>query len=201
MNDSAQLKQALLAEREASFFRLRGGFPIPLAGATYWAILGTLGYLLRSRQLWIFIAYVISGAMFPLALLFASLFRNSFMRDRTAVTDVLFPAFTSMLLFWPIAISAWWTYPQLVPLVLGIGMSIHWPVIGWMYGRSALYTTHAVVRAVTCFVLWNWFPSSRFTVLGWFIFWQFSRFFWDRRRTEVRDQRPEIRKERCSDSL
>jgi len=54
------------------------------------------------------------------------------MRDKTAVMDALWPAFVSMLLFWPIAISAYWTYPQLVPLVLAIGMSIHWPVIGWM---------------------------------------------------------------------
>lgn len=165
MNDSTELKQVLFAEREASFFRLKGGFPIPLAGAVWWAILGTIGYLLPSRHLWIFIAFVTSGAIFPLALLFAKLFRNDFMRDRTAVSGVLFPAFTSMLLFWPIAISAWWSYPQLVPLILGIGMSIHWPVIGWMYGRSMIYTTHAVVRAVTCFVLWNWFPSSRFTLL------------------------------------
>lgn len=165
MRDSGDLKRALFAEREASFFRLRGGYPIPLAGATWWAVLGTMGYLMPSRNLWIFLAFVTSGAIFPLALLFARLFRNGFMRDKTAVTDILFPAFTSMLLFWPIAISAWWSYPQLVPLVLGIGMSLHWPVIGWMYGRTAIYTTHSVVRAAACFALWNWWPASRFTVL------------------------------------
>ena len=63
------------------------------------------------------------------------------------------------------AIAAFWTYPDLVPLILGVGMSIMWPVIGWSYGRTALYSTHAVVRAVMCFVLWNWWPSTRFTVL------------------------------------
>ena len=98
-------------------------------------------------------------------MLLARLLRNDFMRDRTAVSDLLFPAFTSMMLFWPIVISAWWAYPPLVPLILGIGMSIHWPVIGWTYGRTAIYTAHAVVRAIACFVLWNWFPSTRFTVL------------------------------------
>ena len=160
-----ELKKLLLADREASFFRLRGGYPIPLAGATWWAILGTMGYFLHSRNLWIFLAFVTSGAIFPLALLFARIFKVDFMHDKTAATDVLLPAFTSMLLFWPIAISAYWTYPQLVPLVLAIGMSIHWPVIGWLYARTAIYITHAVVRAVACFVLWNWWPSSRFTVL------------------------------------
>ena len=165
MIDSAELNKLLLADREASFFRLRGGYPIPLAGATWWAILGTMGYFLHSRNLWIFLSFVTSGGIFPLALLFARLFKIDFMHDKTAATDVLLPTFASMLLFWPIAISAYWTYPQLVPLVLAIGMSIHWPVIGWLYARTAIYITHAVVRAVACFVLWNWWPSSRFTVL------------------------------------
>ena len=165
MTPTLDLKHALFAEREASFFRLKGGFPIPLAGAVYWIMLGTVGYLTPNRQLWIFVAFWMSGIMFPIALLFAKLFRNNFMRERTAVTDAIFPAFASMLLFWPIAISAWWTYPPIVPLILAIGMSTHWPIIGWMYGRTALFTTHAVVRAIACFILWNWFPSTRFTLL------------------------------------
>lgn len=165
MQKNLGLKQALFEEREASFYRLRGGYPVPLAGATWWAMLGTAGYLLHSRHLWIFVAFVTSATIFPLALLFARLFHCNFMQDKTAVTDALFPAFASMLLFWPIAISAWWVYPELVPLVLGIGMSIHWPIIGWMYGRTGIYTAHAVIRAIACFVLWNRWPSSRFTVL------------------------------------
>jgi hypothetical protein len=165
MQTSEDLKQALFIDREASFFRLRGGYPIPLAGATWWAFLGTMGYLMRSHGQWILLAFVTSGAIFPLALLFARLFKVDFLHDKTAVTDLLFPAFTSMLLFWPIAMSAFSTYPQIVPLILAIGMSIHWPVIGWMYGRTAIFTTHAVVRAIVCFVLWNWWPASRFTIL------------------------------------
>jgi hypothetical protein len=165
MTPAIDLKQALFDEREASFFRLQGGFPIPLAGTVDWAMLGTIGYLTPNRHLWIFIAYCLSGVMFPIAILFAKLFRNNFMRDRTAVSDTIFPAFTSMLLFWPIAISAYWTYPPIVPLILAIGMSTHWPIIGWMYGRTALFTTHAVVRAIACFILWNWFPTTRFTIL------------------------------------
>jgi uncharacterized membrane protein (UPF0136 family) len=51
MMNSTNLKQALFAEREASFFRLRGGYSIPIAGAAWWAALGTAGYLLHSRNL------------------------------------------------------------------------------------------------------------------------------------------------------
>lgn len=162
---TAELKRALLVERECSFFRLRGGYPIPLAGAIWWACLGFAGFHLRHHDQWIMLAFVTSGLIFPLALVLARITRNGFMQDRTAVSDALFPAFASMLVFWPIAISAVWSYPELVPLILGIGMSVHWPVIGWMYGRTAIFTAHAVVRAIGCFVVWNWFPEGRFTVL------------------------------------
>jgi len=165
MTNSTDLRQALFAEREASFFRLKGGYPVPVAGAIWWAGLGVAGYLLPSRHLWIFLAFVTSGTIFPLAIVLAWLFKNNFMRDKTPVSDLLFPGLISMALFWPLAISAWWSYPPLVPLILAIGMSILWPVIGWTYGRTAIFTAHAVVRAIVCFILWNWFPSTRFTIL------------------------------------
>jgi hypothetical protein len=165
---ASELAGQLTSERLASFVRLKGGFPIPLAGAVYWAGLGVAGYRLSPDQ-WNLLAFVASGMIFPLALLFSKLWRVDFMRDRTAVSSVLFPSFASMLLFWPIAISAMWKAPQLVPLVLAIGMSQHWPVIGWSYGKTAVFTTHSVVRAVGAFILWNWRPHGRFTVLPFWV--------------------------------
>ncbi|MDF1504710.1 hypothetical protein [Roseisolibacter sp. H3M3-2] len=162
---TADLARALRAERAASYGRLRGGYPVPLAGALWWAALGAAGWLVPSPGRWILAAFVTSGTIFPLALLLARLLRVDFMRDRTAVSDALVPAFASMLLFWPIAVAAWWSHPPLVPLVLAIGMSIHWPVIGWTYARTGLFTAHAVVRAVACFAVWQWLPAHRFTVL------------------------------------
>jgi hypothetical protein len=150
MIDSAELKKLLFADREATFFRLRGGFPIPLAGATWWAALGTMGYFVHDPNAWILLTFYASGLLFPLALLYARIFRIDFV---------------SMLLFWPVAIAAFWSYPPLVPLVLAIGLSLHWPVIGWHYARTGIYVAHAVCRSIACFVLWNWWPSTRFTLL------------------------------------
>jgi hypothetical protein len=165
MIDTVELKKLLFADREAAFFRLRGGYPIPLAGATWWAALGTMGYVVLDPNQWILFAFYASGLLFPLALLYARIFKIDFMHDKSAALDVLMPTFASMLLFWPIAIAAFWTCPQLVPLVLAIGLSIHWPVIGWHFGRTGIFVTHAVVRATACFILWNWWPSTRFTLL------------------------------------
>jgi hypothetical protein len=158
------LSAEILKERLASYVRLRGGFPVPLAGATYWAALGGLGYVVGPSQ-WVFWSFITSGAILPLAILYAAIFRNNFLKDKNALGGVLLPAFVSMLLFWPMAIAAWWTDVQLVPLVLAIGMSLHWPVIGWSYGRTALFAAHAVVRAIVVFFIWWLMPEGRFTVI------------------------------------
>lgn len=162
--DQAQLKTALLADRLASYKRLRGGFPIPLAGTVYWGVLAWVGTW-ADIQTWCMSAFIGSGAIFPMALLFAAIFRNPFMKDRTATGDVLLPAFISMLLFWPMIVAAVQVGPELVPLILGIGMSLHWPVIGWSYGRTALFSAHSIVRAIACILIWLWFPEGRFTLL------------------------------------
>ena len=163
--EAVTLQSDLLDERLRSYTRLRGGYPIALAGALWWLALAAAGYAGVPQGVWIFGAAVASGLLFPLALGLSKLLGCDFMNERTAVTDVLFPAFTSMLLFWPMAISAWWSYPPLFPLILGIGMSLHWPVIGWGYGKTVIYSAHAVSRAVICFVIWNWLPWGRFTLL------------------------------------
>lgn len=47
-----------------------------------------------------------------------------------------------------------------VPLSLGIGMSLHWPVIGWMFGRTLLFSLHLAVRALAIIVLGTLFHKS-----------------------------------------
>jgi hypothetical protein len=158
------LAQALAEERNATFVRLRGGYPVPLAGAIWWAAIGLLGYRVRPH-LWIFIAFATSGLVFPLAILLGRICRVKFMSDRTAISDLMFPTLIPMVLFWPVAFAAYSTAPALVPLILAIGMSVAWPVMGWIYGRTVLFTAHAIVRAVVCYILWTWFPSTRFTLL------------------------------------
>ena len=158
------LKARLLADRLASFHRLKGGYPVPLAGAVYWAALAWVGCQWPA-PVWIAVAMWGSGAIFPLALLMAKLFRNEFMTDRTATGDVLLPTFVSMLLFWPMLAASLRVAPELAPLIRAIGMAMLWPVIGWSYGKTALYTSHAVVRAVVVFLIWMWLPDGRFTLL------------------------------------
>ena len=158
------LKAAVQEDRLASYVRLKGGFPIPLAGAAYWGAQAYVGWT-HGFVAWLAVAMWGSGLIFPLALLLARMFRIDFMRDRTSVSGVLAPTFISMFLFWPMLLAAVWTAPSLAPLILAIGMSLHWPVIGWSYGRTGLYTAHAVGRALLVFAVWILLPQARLTLL------------------------------------
>ena len=158
----SDLKQQLLDERLAAYVRLRGGFPIPLAGTVYWLAIA-IGSLYLPPATLLFYAFVGSGAIFPLALLFAAIFKNNFMKEKTAVGDVLLPTFISMLLFWPMVVAATSEGSAAIALViLAIGLSLHWPVIGWSYGRTGIYAGHSIVRAALVMVLWFVFPEQRF---------------------------------------
>jgi len=158
------LRAELKADRLGSYARLRGGFPIPLAGATYWAVLGVAGYSLDLAT-WAQAAFFGTGAIFPLALLYARVFRNNFMKDKSAVGSVLIPAFISMLLFWAYIAVAAQTAPSMIPLILAVGMSVHWPVIGWAYGRTTIFSAHAIARAIIPTTLWFVYPDARLTLL------------------------------------
>lgn len=154
----------LKQERLASYYRLRGGFPVLLAGATYWGVLTVAGYL-SDEFTWFLIALLGSGAIFPFALFYAKIFRCDFMKDKTALTSVLIPAFVAMLLFWPMAIAALWEAPSIFPLIMAVGLSLHFPVIGWSYGRTALFSAHSIIRAAVVFVIWWKLPEQRLTLL------------------------------------
>lgn len=154
------LKSALLRERLGLYLRLRGGMSFPIAGAIWWGAFAVVGLYLPTKQ-WALWAFIASGLIFPLAIVVSRLMRIDFMNAKSSVDDVLLPAFIGMLMFWPMAFAAFWTAVELTPLILAIGMAMHWPVIGWTYGRTGLYSAHAVARAVSAFALWLLFPDAR----------------------------------------
>ena len=159
------LEKALKEERLAQYARLRGGFPVPLAGAIYWAGLGAYGYTTDLAG-WSQVAFPATGLIFPLALLLANVFRNPFMKDSSPVGGVLVPAFVAMLLFWTFIVAAAMTKDyEMIPLFLAVGLSLHWPVIGWSYGRTFLYSAHAVGRAVIALYIFVQHPDERLTWL------------------------------------
>ncbi len=134
-----------------------------MAGALYWLTLGILGFFLPER-LWIFCAAFGSGLIFPLGLLFSKpLNSNLFIKDEPLANVAGF-AVLAINLLWPLYFAIIVVAPALLPLALGVGMSLHWPIIGWMYGSRACLT-HAVVRVLLVTALWVLLPAQRLTLL------------------------------------
>lgn len=159
------LKAELLEMRHNTYARLRGGYPIILAGMIYWLALATMSQFMEPIP-HLQAAFALSGMIFPLALLLAWIARIPFMKDRTALSPVLLPTFIAMLLFWPMLfIATADAGPGVVMSILAIGLSLHWPVIGWTYGRTALYCTHAVGRAALVFWTFYAFPDQRMLLI------------------------------------
>lgn len=154
--------QALDQERRYFLVTSNGGIALPVAGAIYWLVLGLAGFYLKPGQ-WVLLAFFTSGLIFPLGLLLQKPLRANLL-VKTPLSGMIAPALMAMLLSWPVTIAASGVNRSLAPLALAIGMSLHWPMIGWLF-KSRVCLLHAVVRAVVVSGIWYTFPADRFTVL------------------------------------
>lgn len=151
-----------LAQRQL-LAKANGGISLPVAGALYWLSLGILGFFLPER-VWIFCAAFGSGLIFPLGLLLSKpLGSRLFIKDEP-LANIAGYAVLAINLLWPLYFAIIAVAPELLPLALGVGMSLHWPIIGWMYGSRACLV-HAVVRVLLVTALWLWLPAERLTLL------------------------------------
>jgi len=155
--------ESIAAEQRRLFLAARSGISAPAAGAVYWLALGIAGFYLPPKT-WCLLAFVTSGAIFPLAIALQKPLRAN-MFVKSALDSMTFPTLLPVMLCFGFTIPAFHVEPQLVPLGLSIGMTMHWPTIGWMYGRTAAFSTHAIVRVLSAVTLWYAFPDYRFSLV------------------------------------
>ncbi len=153
----------IAAEQRRLFLAARSGISAPAAGAIYWIALGIAGFYLPPKS-WCLLAFVTSGAIFPLAIALQKPLRAN-MFVKSALDSMTFPSLLPVMLCFGFTIPAFHIEPQLVPLGLSIGMTVHWPIIGWMYGRTGAFSAHAIVRVLSAVVLWYAFPDHRFSLV------------------------------------
>mgnify|MGYP003630739712 FL=1 len=155
------LKQAIDHERKRYCVAAGGGVSLPVAGALYWAVMGGLGFYLAPSQ-WAIAAAAGSGLIFPLGILLQAPMRSPFMKSKSPLSGVTMAAIAAINLLWPIHILLIGGFPEAAPLTLAIGMSLHWPIIGWAY-HSRVSLIHAFVRVAAVTVIWYGFPDWRLT--------------------------------------
>src|SRR5690606_26608567 len=124
------LSTAIAAERRALYARARGGVALPAAGAIYWGVLAAIGFLFPGLpvQYWLLIAFAGSGLIFPAALGLQYVFDSPIL-EQSPLSGLAGAALAGMLLSWAITLPLFWAAPEIAPLALAIGMSLHWPAI------------------------------------------------------------------------
>ena len=155
-------ESTLLTQKQSYLVRTNGGISLPMAGALYWLALGLAGFYLKPG-LWNLLAFFTSGLIFPVGLLLQRPMKANILL-KSPLSGLLLPAIMTMLLSWPIIIATSLADKTVVPLTLAIGMSLHWPTIGWLYG-SRTCLLHAPVRAALVSICWFSLPEARYTVL------------------------------------
>ena len=161
-----EFKDQLAFEKRDFLIKANGGIALPAAGCIYWLALSIAGIYLTPKM-WFLASAFSSGLIFPLGLLLAKPLKSNVMIS-TPLTSLTGPALISMLMFWPLAIAGSSTNVSFFPLALAVGMGMHWPVIGWMYGKK-VYLFHGVARALGATMLWYVFPDQRFVLIPAFV--------------------------------
>ncbi|QHV95396.1 DUF7010 family protein [Spirosoma endbachense] len=154
--------QALTNQKRNYFVDANAGLSLPVAGTIYWAILGIAGFYLKPGY-WMLLAFCTSGLLFPLGLALQKPFKSNLM-VKTPLSSLIPYALFSMMLSWAITVPASSLDKSFAPLCLAIGMSIHWPIIGWIYD-SKVCQLHALIRALLVVACWYLLPNDRFTIL------------------------------------
>ncbi len=152
----------LVEERKKFFLSTNGGISLPLAGMLYWFGLAVLG-LFVSDFYWTIISLYASGLIFPTAI-WLSKATNSKILSKNPLGKTAIYAMMGMFLSYPMIIIGGMNDIGIFPLFLAIGMSIHWPVISWMYGSKSCFW-HPVVRLVLSVSIWILFPDLKYTLL------------------------------------
>ena len=156
-------KTQLQREKNRYYLEAGGGISLPVAGAIYWIVLAMLSRHLAPED-WALAAAAGSGLIFPLGLLLQKPFRSPFMKAKSPVGGVGMLAVMAINFLWPVHFIVFGAAPDAAPLTLAIGMTLHWPIIGWTYG-SRVCLIHAILRVATVSVIWFALPDGRFDVL------------------------------------
>ena len=157
-------KNALLAERRRYFVAANGGISLPVAGAVYWTVLGLLAAT-EAVDDWGLAAAMMSGLIFLLGLLLQYPLKAKFMGVKSPVSGAAMWSIMSINFLWPLHFVVISLVPEAAPLTLAIGMTLHWPVIGWAYASRVCYA-HAIARIAVVTAIWYGFPEWRFTGLS-----------------------------------
>ncbi len=159
------LNQSSLDEAKRDLLSRSGGIvAFPVTGLLFWFALSICGFML-TPDAWRLVAFIGSGLLVPTALLIAKLFKtNLYVPGHPLAALGGLPMASVTLPLFPVYVVLDGPAIHVLPLAFAIGMGLHFPLVGWMYG-SRVCTFHIWIRAVLAFAVWAIWPEGRFTIL------------------------------------
>lgn len=160
---TADFKTELKTEQSRYFLAAGGGISLPIAGALYWIAMAVLSHWIQGEQ-WALAAAAMSGLIFPVGLLLQKPLRSPFMKSKSPLSGAAMLSIAAINALWPVHFIIISIAPEAAVLSLAIGMSLHWPIIGWTYG-SRVSIVHGFARVAVATVLWFALPEGRYDIL------------------------------------
>lgn len=156
------LQEEIKREKARCLVEANGGISLPASGMIYWLALGIAGFFLN-KAMWTYGAMYTSGLILPLGFLLSKPLKAN-LKVKSPLSSIIFPAFVGMGLSFSVTIAVIYANINLVPLAFSVGMTLHWPAIGWMYG-SRVCLIHAIARTAAVTFCYFAFPEYNFTLI------------------------------------
>jgi hypothetical protein len=157
--------QTQLTDLRADFDAHAGrSLALPIAGVMVWATIGVAGLRLPPASADLVLLFG-TGAIFPLGLGLARLLGERLIDNPSPLASLMGRCLLMVNLLWALHLTMFALDPTLLPLILGIGLGLHWVVFGWVIGHP-LGMIHAVLRTVLVAGLWWLVPAHRISVVA-----------------------------------
>jgi hypothetical protein len=140
---------------------------MPLAGMVVWLLVAIAGLFLPIYESTL-VMLLATGAIFPLALLFAKFRNERLVSSSNPLAKLMGLCVLMVNLLWAVHVPLLLNAPQFVPLSLGIGLGLHWIVYSWII-QHPLGTIHAVMRTLLIIGVWLAFPTRQVAAVGFVI--------------------------------
>ncbi len=154
--------ELLDAERKQLFVQTHGSIFLPITGVFFWPILGVAGFFFSPQTICLTV-FIIVLVLVPIAILFA----RCLVKKRLLISplaSLILPSLVPVFMSFGISIPLYFTNIMLVPLAFVLGLSLHWPVIAWLYNQYG-FIVHSIVRVLIVFIIWYFFPTQLYTLL------------------------------------
>ncbi|MDR7121053.1 DUF7010 family protein [Rheinheimera soli] len=134
---------------------------MPLAGTVFWSVVLVLSLLLPFKTVLLVMLFG-SGAIFPLALLFAKWRGEDLFMKANVLGKLMGVGVIMANSLWALHIPLLFAKPELVPFSLALALAIHWPLYGWII-QHKLGLQHLLMRAFGLFAAFLWLPINSIT--------------------------------------